>query len=162
VGERSRKAWGRLPRWARWVLAAYLLGFAEGTCAHVSDLARGGIHVYAAFPHRFIRVFFVSLVVLDPVAALLAVLVRRAAVWWGSAVMTLDVAANWVTNWPSVKSDPAQLLRPVGLTPITLFGVFVLASSLPLARALGTAADPASPPGEPANGCEVTRTELPS
>ena len=30
-----RARWGALPHWARWVLALYLAGFAEGTGDHV-------------------------------------------------------------------------------------------------------------------------------
>jgi hypothetical protein len=142
--ERLRSRWGSLPRRARWVLVLYLIGFAEGACAHVSDLVHGGIHAYAAFPHAFIRVFFVSLVVLDPLVVVLVGLVRRSGVWWGSAVMTLDVAANWISNWASVKADPTQLLQPVGLTAITLFGLFVLVSCLPLLRAMKNADGSAS------------------
>ncbi|MFF3510812.1 hypothetical protein [Streptomyces sp. NPDC002573] len=113
----------------------YLAGFGEGTCAHISDLVRGGIHAYAAFPHASIRAYFVSLVVLDPLVVVLVGLVRRSGIWLGSVVITLDVAANWISNWPSVKADPVRLLQPVGLTPITLFGLFVLVSCIPLLRA---------------------------
>jgi len=134
VAARLRRAWADLPQWARWVLAAYLAGFAQGTGAHVRDLARGGIHAYSALPQVWIQVFFVSLVVLDPVVVVLVAFVRRAGVWLAAGVMILDVAANWIGNWPSLQEDPARLLRPVGLLPITLFGAFVLATTLPLLR----------------------------
>jgi hypothetical protein len=75
VAARLRRAWADLPQWARWVLAVYLVGFAQGAAAHIRDLTRGGMH-----------------------------------------------------------EDPARLLHPVGLLPITLFGVFVLATTLPLLR----------------------------
>lgn len=135
MGVSVRDKWRGLPRWARWTLVVYLTGFAEGTCAHISDLVRGGIHAYAAFPHTSIRAYFLSLVVLDPLVAVLVGVVRRSGIWLGSVVITLDVAANWISNWPSVNADPARLLQPVGLTPITLFGLFVLASCIPLLRA---------------------------
>ena len=64
--------------------------------------------------------------------------VRRAGVWLAAGVMTLDVAANWIGNWPSLQKDPARLLHPVGLLPITLFGVFVLATTLPGSASSGT------------------------
>jgi hypothetical protein len=48
----------------------------------------------------------------------------------------LDVAANWIGNWPSLHEHPVRLLRPVGLLPITLFGVFVLVTALPLLRVM--------------------------
>ncbi|MBZ6192579.1 hypothetical protein ACFY1G_18220 [Streptomyces olivaceus] len=137
----------------------YLIGFAEGACAHVSDLVQDGIHAYAAFPHVFIRVFFVSLVVLDPLVVMLVGLVRRSGVWWGSAVMTLDVAANWISNWASVKGDPMQLLQPVGLTAITLFGLFVLVSCLPLLRVMKNADGPASHIKDLRSRRDATRVE---
>jgi hypothetical protein len=45
-----RRRWGGLPRWSRWVLAAYLAGFAEGGCLHLFWLLANGIHTYALFP----------------------------------------------------------------------------------------------------------------
>jgi hypothetical protein len=123
-----------VPRWARWTLAAYLIGFIEGTCAHVLDLARGGIHVYASFASLPLQVLFVSLVVLDPLVVVLVALVRPLGVRWACVVMALDVTANWITNWPQLQADPVQLIRPYGLLPITLFGVFVLGTAVPLLR----------------------------
>ena len=76
--------------------------------------------------------FFVSLVVLDPLVAVLIAFVRREGIWLAAGVMVLDVAANW----PSLDEDPARLLRRVGLLPITLFGVFVLVTTLPLLRVM--------------------------
>ena len=57
-----RSAWAALPRWARWVLAVYLTGFADGTAAHARDLARAGFRAYSGFPQVPLRVFFTSLV----------------------------------------------------------------------------------------------------
>ena len=113
----------------------YLIGFAQGTGAHVLDLLRGGIHAYSSLPQAWIQVFFVSLVVLDPLVVVLVAFVRREGIWL-AAVMVVDVAANWTGNWPSLQEDPARLLRPVGLLPITLFGVFVLVTALPLLRVM--------------------------
>jgi hypothetical protein len=136
VAARLRRAWAGLPGWARWVLAVYLIGFAQGTGAHVRDLVRGGIHAYSVLPQAWIQVFFVSLVVLDPLVVVLAGFVRREGIWLAAGVMVLDVVANWTGNWPSLHEDPARLLRPVGLLPITLFGVFVLVTALPLLRVM--------------------------
>lgn len=116
------------------MLAVYLIGFAEGTGAHVIDLARGGIHAYSAVPQAWIQGFFLSLVILDPLVVVLATAGRRAGIWLAAGVMLLDIAANWIVGWPRLHQDPARLLRPVGLLPITLFGVFVLLTALPLAR----------------------------
>jgi len=61
---------------------------------------------------------------------------RREGIWPAAGVMALDVAANWIGHWPSLHEDPARLLRPVGLLPITLFGVFGLVTALPLLRVM--------------------------
>jgi hypothetical protein len=42
LGSRLRRAWAALPRWARWLLAVYLIGFADGTAAHARDLPGPG------------------------------------------------------------------------------------------------------------------------
>ena len=65
-GRYLRSTWAALPGRARWVLAVYLIGFADGTAAHARDLARAGLHAYSGFPQVPLRVFFTSLVVLDP------------------------------------------------------------------------------------------------
>ena len=114
----------------------YVIGFVEGAGAHFLDLMRGGIHVYASFASVPLQVFFVSLTVLDPLVVVLVGLVRTAGVRLACGVMVLDVIANWITNWPQLQEDWAWLLRPVGLLPITLFGLFVIASSVPLLRAM--------------------------
>lgn len=76
-----RQRWARLPPWARWVLAGYLTGFADGTGAHVRWMMHGGIHAYAAFGYVPVQVFMVALIVLDPLAFALIALVRREGVW---------------------------------------------------------------------------------
>ncbi len=126
---RVRTDWARLPRWARWVLAGYLIGFADGTGAHIRDLARDGVHAYAAFGPVPVQVFLVALVVLDPLVLILAGLARPAGVWLACAVLLLDNAANWIGNWPGLRSDPLRLVEPAGLLPITAFSVFVLATA---------------------------------
>ena len=72
VARYLRSAWAALPGWARWVLAVYLTGFADGTAAHARDLARAGFHAYSGFPQVPLRVFFTSLVLLDPLVVVLA------------------------------------------------------------------------------------------
>ncbi|KPC64545.1 hypothetical protein [Streptomyces chattanoogensis] len=136
-----RRGWGRgrwraRPRWARWVGAAFVIGFLEGTGAHLLDLARGGIHAYAGFGPAPLQAFFVALVALDPLAAVLVARARPLGVRLAAGVMTLDVLANWSVNWPRLQRNPGMLLQPVGLLPITLFGLFVVGCALPLLRSL--------------------------
>ncbi|MFD7206047.1 hypothetical protein [Streptomyces sp. NPDC059893] len=116
----------------------YLTGFLVGTRTHVIDVVRDGTHAYAMFPQVSLRMFFVSLVVLDPLVVVLVGLVRREGIGLAGAVMALDLCGNWWGNWHWLRDDPSQLLR---LLPLTLFGVFVVASTLPLHRVVaGTTA----------------------
>jgi hypothetical protein len=122
--------------WARCVLVAYALGFTDGTGAHVRDLARGGLSAYRFAPAAA-QVFFVSLVLLDPLVVVLIVRVCRAGVWLAGAVMAADMAANWFVN----RESPSLLLRPTaGSLAITVFGLFVMISVIPLQRCLSAAA----------------------
>lgn len=132
-----RKRWGAQPAWARWTLVVYLTGFLVGTRTHVIDVVRDGTHAYAMFPQVSLRMFFLSLVVLDPLVVVLVGLVRLEGVWLAGAVMALDLCGNWWGNWHWLRDDPSQLLR---LLPLTLFGAFVVASTLPLHRVAGTTA----------------------
>ncbi|MFC4590354.1 hypothetical protein [Sphaerisporangium corydalis] len=136
MNESLRERWAGRPLWARCALVVYALGFAEGTGAHVLDLVRGGVHAYASFAPPPLQVFFVGLVVLDPLVVALLVLSRPVGVLLACIVMAADVTANWYVSWPWLHDDPTRLLRPVGLLPITLFGLFVLTSAIPLWRTL--------------------------
>jgi hypothetical protein len=136
VISRVRADWARLPRWARWALAGYLIGFADGTGAHIRDLARGGIHVYATFGPAPVQVFLIGLVVLDPLAIVLVARARPAGVWLACAVLVLDNVANWTGNWPGLRGDPLLLVEPRGLLPITAFTMFVLVTAPVLLAAM--------------------------
>lgn len=117
------------------MLVVYVAGFLEGTCSHVLYLVRGGIHAYSGFGPLPLQVFFLALVVLDPLVVVLTLRARPSAVWAAGGVMAPDVLGNWYVNWSWVKANPDRLLQPVGLLPITLFGLFVAATVLPLWRA---------------------------
>lgn len=107
----------------------YLVGFAEGTGDHVLWMTRGGIHAYApSYPQITIQVVFVSLVVLDPLVVVLVVFLRREGIWLAAAVMALDVAANWIGNWTHIRREWVPNVPWL----ITVFGVFVLVTVLPL------------------------------
>jgi hypothetical protein len=133
MGGGLRERWGRQPVWARWALAVYLIGFLVGTRTHVVDVARDGVHAYALFPQTALRVFFVGLVVLDPLVVVLVGLARPVGIWLAGAVMLLDMCGNWWGNRHWFHDDPSKLLV---LVPLTVFGVFVLAAALPLQRAV--------------------------
>ena len=135
VARYLRSAWAALPGWARWVLAVYLAGFADGTAAHARDLARAGFHAYSGFPQVPLRVFFISLVLLDPLVVVLAALVLPAGIWLAAVVIVLDVAANTAGNWSRIQRDPAWPFTPAGLLLIIVFGAFVLATAPAMLRA---------------------------
>lgn len=131
--------WGNRPRWAWWVMAGYVAGFLEGTGAHAYDVVTGGLHAYGYAPLA-LQLLFHALLLLDPLVALLVVTARPVGPYLGAAVMLADLAANWWLQRDIVLHHPATCLRPVGLLPITVFGVFVLATALPLRRVLVAAA----------------------
>ena len=82
--------------------------------------------------------FFVGLVLLDPLVVMLLLLMRpAAAAWLAAGVMALDMTANWYDNWSPVTEHPARYLA--GMVPISLFGLFVLVTFVPLWRSLSAA-----------------------
>ncbi|MCQ4041740.1 hypothetical protein ACFOSC_32605 [Streptantibioticus rubrisoli] len=127
--------WRGRPGWARWVATGYVIGLAEGTAAHAYFLAAGGPHAYDYAPLP-VQLFFHALLLLDPVSAVLVARAHPMGPLLGAGVMAVDVAANWWVQWGAVLARPADFLRPVGLLPITLFGLFVLGTAPALRRAL--------------------------
>ena len=96
-------------------------------------MTHGGIHAYApSYPQIAIQVFFVSLLVLDPLVVALVAFVRWEGIWLAAAVMALDIAANWIGNWIRIRHDRVSDVPWL----ITLFGVFVLVTALPLLRVM--------------------------
>ncbi|UQA92490.1 hypothetical protein [Streptomyces halobius] len=126
----------RLPQWSRWAVALYLFAFGQAFFVHLYALLDGGFHAYAWAPPA-VRTYFTLLVVLDPLAFFLVWRLRPVGVVYSCVVMALDAFANWYANWDFVMHNPWTLAQPVGLTPITLFTVFVLASAVPLRREFG-------------------------
>jgi hypothetical protein len=113
----------------------YVVCFLDGTGAHIRRMLDGGIHAYAG-AQVAIQVVFVSLVLLDPLAALLIGLVRRAGVWLACLIMVADMIANWAGNWTRIVTTQGHLLDTAPWL-ITAFGLFVLATSLPLLQVMG-------------------------
>ncbi|MEV6513783.1 hypothetical protein AB0M61_47740 [Streptomyces sp. NPDC051642] len=125
--------WGMQPRWARWVVAVYVVGFVEGSGSHAYDVIRGGLHVYRYWPVPS-QLIFHALLVLDLLAAVGVVLAHPVGPPFGATIMAADLTANWWGNWDGVLRHPLDYLQPVGLPAITLFGLFVLATAAPLHR----------------------------
>ncbi|MFF4899505.1 hypothetical protein [Streptomyces sp. NPDC001068] len=110
-----------------------MTGFVEGTGSHAYDVITGGLHAYRYWPLPS-QLLFHALLVLDLLVAVWVVLAHPAGPPLGAAVMAADLAANWWSNRDGILSDPHDYVKLSGLTPITLFGIFVLATALPLRR----------------------------
>ncbi|GAA2503061.1 hypothetical protein [Streptomyces longisporus] len=121
--------------------AAYVIGFLEGTGAHAYFLATGGLHTFSYAPLP-VQLLLHALLLLDPLVALLIVRARPNGALLAAAVMLLDLAANWDGAWHAVLADPVAYLRPVGLLPITVFGIFVVLTALPLRQGLANVEAP--------------------
>lgn len=89
--------WASQPRWAKCVVVAYMLGFGDGTGAHIRDLVGGGLHAYSHAPVA-VQVFFVALVVLDPLVVVLLLRMRPLGAGLAGGVIVVDIAANWFVH----------------------------------------------------------------
>ncbi|MFI9361703.1 hypothetical protein ACIG5E_11665 [Kitasatospora sp. NPDC053057] len=129
----NRGRWGAQPRWVWWVAAVYVIGFVEGAGVHAFDVLSGGLHAYRAWPLES-QLLFHTLLVLDPIAAVLVIRARPAGPPLGAGIMVADLVANWWGNWDGLTHHPLDYLRFVGLPVMTLFGLFVFATAAPLRR----------------------------
>ena len=123
------------PVWVRCCVAAYAIGFLEGTGAHAYFLATDRLSAYNYAPMP-VQLLFHALLPLDLLVAVLVMRGRPVAPLPAAAVMLMDLAANWSIQADEVLAHPTAYVRPVGLLPITLFGLFVVATALPLRRSL--------------------------
>ena len=80
-----------------------LIGFADGTAAHARDLARAGFDAYSGFPQVPLRVFFISLVLLDPLVVVLAALI----IVFGAFVLATAPAMLRATRATRIVRDSA-------------------------------------------------------
>ena len=95
-----------------------------GTVVHVVQLVVGGGDPYPNVP-RWLAVYFVSLTVLDPLAAVLLLLRRRVGLLLGCAVLVTDAAANGYANYVIVASAGVTAGR-VGQAVITVLALALL------------------------------------
>lgn len=145
IRRRLPARWIGLPTWAKAALAGYAAGFLEGAGSHVAQIAGGGVHTYdgVRWPSQ---VLYYSLVVWDSLAVCLALRARPAVVPLGVAIMTLDLTSNWYYNGPAIRADPGLFWAPVGLLPMSLFGLFVAVAAVPLWRVVRRRASVRSTP----------------
>lgn len=103
-------------------LALWSAGFLVGTVTHSVDLALGGLNVYAGFPPP-VRVFWVSLTVLDALVVVLLWRRLRAAVVLAVVIVVCDVGIN--TAVLVVHGG----LSPFGLVLQVAFGLLVITTA---------------------------------
>lgn len=116
--------WAGVPDGVRRAILVASAVFVYGTVVHVVQLVAGGRDPYPSLP-RWLAVYFVSLTVLDPVAAVLLLRRRRAGLLLGCAVLATDAAANGYANYVIDASAGATAGR-VGHAVITLLALALL------------------------------------
>ncbi|WP_092555025.1 hypothetical protein [Herbiconiux ginsengi] len=108
----------------------WVLGFLVGTTTHTADLIIGGVNAYSAFPLG-VRLFWVTLTILDPATAALIIFRRRSGIVLGIAVIVADIAVNW-TVFLMVGG-----LSLFGVISQSLFAALILVTARPLWRWFG-------------------------
>ena len=100
----------------------WIAGFLVGTTTHIIDLVSGGMNTYGEFPVP-LRVFWISLTVLDPLTAMLVLLRKRAGVVLALAVILVDIAVNW-TVFITVDDSPL-----IGVVDQTVFAAVLVVTA---------------------------------
>lgn len=113
------------------LLAVWIVGFLIGTISHILDLAAGGLQTYAEFPAA-LRLFWVSLAILDPVVVVLLALRRRTGIVLALVVILADIAVNW-TVLLTIGGNPL-----FGVVNQTLFAVTLIGTAPFLWRWFGS------------------------
>lgn len=104
------------------VRVLWVVGYLIGTTTHIADLIAGGTHTYEAFPVG-LRVFWMSLTVLDPLIVVLLLLRHRTGIVLGVGVILIDIAVNW-TVYATIGGNPL-----FGVINQTLFAILIIATA---------------------------------
>ncbi len=114
-----------MPLAVRYVVGVAVLVFAYGTVVHVVQLLLPQFGPQLALP-GWLAVYFASLTLWDPLAALLLAARRLEGLALGCAVLATDAAANWYANYVL---DPASGITPgrIGHAVITALAVALVA-----------------------------------
>ncbi|MFY2790091.1 hypothetical protein [Rhodococcus sp. MALMAid1271] len=99
--------------------------FAYGTAVHLVQLIGGAGHPYPGTP-AVIAWFFVALVVLDPLAAVLIARRRRIGLLLGTTTLILDAAANAVVNYPPHDPAGGVTAARVGQAVVTVLALLLV------------------------------------
>jgi hypothetical protein len=103
----------------------WVIGFLVGTTTHTADLIVGGLNAYSTFPLG-VRLFWVTLTVLDPATAALIIFRRRSGIVLGCTVIIADIVVNW-TVFALVGG-----LSSFGVISQSLFAVLIFVTARPL------------------------------
>lgn len=124
--------WATAPRTVRTVALGAVVVLAYGTAVHVVQLVRSGLDPYPELP-VWLRVYFVGLTLLDPLAGVLLARARRSGVVLTVAVLVTDAAAN---AWANYALDDASGLTAgrVGQAVLTVLAVVAVVMTGPLWR----------------------------
>ena len=119
--------WADVPATERRLALAAAAVFGYGAVVHVAQLVLGGADPYPSVP-GWLAGYFVSLTLLDPIAAALLLLRRRAGLVLGCAVLLTDAAANGYANYV-VDAASGLTAGRVGQAVITVLAVAALAAA---------------------------------
>ena len=127
------RRWRGQPRWLRSIVAALTLLLLYGTAVHVVQLVVAGGQPYPSLPW-WLRAYFISLTVLDPLAALLLLLRRRTGVVLAVVVLLTDAIANGLANYVFDETAGVTAGR-IGQAVVTLLALASLVAVPSLWRA---------------------------
>lgn len=104
------------------ILVIWIIGFLIGTTSHITDLVRGGLGTYAQFPTG-LRIYWGCLTLLDPLAIVLLVLRRRAAIVLSLVIILSDISVNW-SVYLTISGNPLY-----GMINQTVFAAILVATA---------------------------------
>ncbi|MFF5971026.1 hypothetical protein ACFY7C_05805 [Streptomyces sp. NPDC012769] len=124
----------------RLVVAVWVAGLLVGTVTHLGDLLTEGPFAHREFAPAWLDLYWSSLAVVDPLAAVLLLRGRRVGVDLLLAVLATDLAADAYAVLVLLDGSPAGT---GGLGRVLAFGLFVLVTAPWVRRAFSPAAAPA-------------------
>lgn len=119
--------WDGVPGDVRAACTATVAVLAYGTLVHVVQLVTGGGDPYPLAP-AWLAAYFVSLTVLDPLAAALLWFRRREGLVLACAVLVTDAAANGYANYV-LDQDPGMTVGRAAQAVITVLAAALVAWS---------------------------------
>jgi hypothetical protein len=121
------RVWAGPPLAVRVTAGAAVTVFIYGTAVHVSQLAADGWPPYRGAP-GWLAVYFVSLTLLDPLAAVLLAYRRRVGLVLGCAVLLSDAAGNGYVNY-AVHAAHGTTAGRIGQALVTALAIALLAAA---------------------------------